>query len=606
MTQQEPVEGPAVQPVGTRRVWMGPLVVFVVLAIVALAVPPLVSVPRAEWMVRRFTYAILLLAFGAWIAALVRIQSIGPEAPGFRGEAFRAGALIGLFSTLAISSESFRCKVIYDEFVLQGTALNLHNHRIVSTFAGGYRVLGEFLPFRNYLDKRPSFYPFLVSLVHDLTGYRPANAFLLNALIYPVALVLAYLLGRRLHGPRAGGLAVVLLGTLPLLGQNATGSGMDLLNICMILVVLVLAGAYLRQPDSPRLTALVLGAVLLAHTRYESALFILPVALIVVAGWRKRQALVLGWTEAAAPILLLPITLQAKVMSHTPTSWELGTTVDGRFGVGYLLGNLKGAAQFLFSASQTHANSLVLTVLGLTGILGLGVLAVRRRWGLADLRDERLPMLLIGLGILGNTGFLMFYFWSRFDDPMAARLSLPLHLVLVFAAVLAAGRFWDRLRFLRGALVAASLLATLAAAGRYAKPLYSTTGAERVDWELEQVSSRPGTERLVLCNRSPLPWVLREIPALRIEDVPPALANLQRCLRDSLFEEVLVVQAGKLRTPGQGDQGFEALPEERLPETFELEPLTERRFGSKIIRISRLVAIRTAAGTPVPAAEVGR
>ena len=40
----------------------------------------------------------------------------------------------------------------------------------------------------------------LISLVHDLTGYRTANAYALNAVLYPITLALAYYLGRRLQG----------------------------------------------------------------------------------------------------------------------------------------------------------------------------------------------------------------------------------------------------------------------------------------------------------------------------------------------------------------------------------------------------------------------
>jgi hypothetical protein len=374
----------------------------------------------------------------------------------------------------------------------------------------------------------------------------------------------------------------------------------------MILAVAGLAGAYLRQPDRTRLTALVLGGVLLAHARYESALYIFPVGLIVLLGWWRQRAVVLSWAAVAAPLLLLPITLQAKVMSHTPLSWELKPGMNSRFGWTHVPGNLKGAALYLFSPSQLHSNSILLSVLGLAGLACLAVLILRRRPFAEASREDRAALLLLAIAALANTVLLQFYFWSRFDDPMASRLSLPLSLILVFAAVLAAGELRSRIRFLPLVLAAASLLATFFVAARYAKPLYSTTGTERVEWELGVIASRPPGDRLVLCNWSTLPLVMGEIPALRIEDLPEALPRLQHCLRESVFDEILVVQSGKPLAPGEGDHGMEIIPDDRLPGAFQLETLAERRFASKITRISRLVAIHEPSPGAAPVAPAAR
>ena len=135
--------------------------------------------------------------------------------------------------------ETLRSKILYDEFVLQSTAYNMHHFREVATMVRGYDLLGTFVSTDNYLDKRPYFYPFLISMAHDFTGYRPLNAYLLNVVLMPVGLGLAYILGRRWHGWRGGMLAVGLLGSLPLYGQNATGAGMEMLNLIMLLLAVL-------------------------------------------------------------------------------------------------------------------------------------------------------------------------------------------------------------------------------------------------------------------------------------------------------------------------------------------------------------------------------
>ena len=183
-----------------------------------------IGVDDANIFVKRFGYYFMLFAFALWITALWRLWKTRMASPAMsRREKAIAGTVIALLTIMALTAEPFRSKILFDEFVLQATAYNLHYFRDVATMVRGYDILGVFVSMDNYLDKRPYFFPFLLSLVHDLTGYRIANAFVLNAVLLPVSLALAYFQGRRLAGWQGGILAVLLLGTLPLLGQNATG-----------------------------------------------------------------------------------------------------------------------------------------------------------------------------------------------------------------------------------------------------------------------------------------------------------------------------------------------------------------------------------------------
>jgi hypothetical protein len=498
-------------------------------------------------------------------------------------------AAIAVLSVLAVTAEPFRSKVLYDEFVLQSTAYNMHYFRDTATMVRGYDILGTFLSLDNYLDKRPNFYPFLISLVHDLTGYRPANAYWLNAGLFPVTLGLGYYLGRRLAGRWGALLAVLLLGGLPLLGQNATGSGMELLNFCMILAVAALGGAYLRQPDHPRLSALVLGAVLLAQSRYESAVYVGPVAIVILIGWWKRGGIVLSWTAVAAPLLLLPLALQNKVLNNTKWMWELKQDQETRFSLDYLGANLASAKEFLFSTTQRYANSLTLSVLGALALAWLVGHLLSRRPALREADGDRLSLFLMGLAAVGNTGLVMFYYWSSFADPMAARFSLPLYLVFTFAVVLAGTTLARRVTVLPAVLTGLALLSVVTATSRFATPLYSHTGIDEIEWERRFVAARgPGT-RLILTNKSTLPWLLQQTPSILVGRAGLVADRVEAQMHDGAFTEILVMQS--LR-PTTADGNHLVQPEDRLPRGFEVEFLTERRFGTKIARISRLVAVK--------------
>ena len=547
-----------------------------------------VSVSLAEAFIKHAGYYVMLLTFGWWIWSLWRIAPAGSGSSGSLRERVAAGLLILTFTGVSVAQESFRSKILYDEFVLQATAFNMHFFRDVATMVRGYDILGTFLSTDNYLDKRPYFFPFLISLVHDLTGYRPLNAYLVNTVLHPLTLGLAYGLGRALTGWRGGVLAVCLLGSLPLFAQNATGSGMELLNLAMLLAVVALAAGYLARPDEARLSALLLAAVLLAQCRYESALYILPVALVVLAGWWRTRRITLSWTAVAIPALLLPVALHNMVLSHSPILWEMKANQTSRFGAEYVAGNLREAWSFLFSSRPGDANSLFLSWLGGLAVLGIAGWLVRHGRRSAAIEPTRLAWLHLSLGILINTALVMFYFWSSFTDPMAARFCLPLYLLLVFAAVLLAG-WLDR------RMPASAVLFLVAGASilgysvpKEARHQYSHLGIDEVEWEKRYVAARPYGERLILTNKSTLPWLLQKTPAILLNRARLVADRLRYQLDEPTFREILVTQ--ELR-PTTVEGEHQIVSDDFLPATYHLELLAEKRFGTKIARISRLVAV---------------
>src|SRR5690606_24632616 len=134
------------------------------------------------------------------------------------------------------------------------------------------------------------FFPLLLSFCHDLAGYRPENVFVLNGLLSFLLLYCTGRIARRLgQSELAGILAVVLLGGLPLLALNATGGGFEVLNLLMIVTTLGLGWRYVEHPSSRTLSAFVLSGVLLAQTRYESALFIPVVGILILLGWWRSK-----------------------------------------------------------------------------------------------------------------------------------------------------------------------------------------------------------------------------------------------------------------------------------------------------------------------------
>ena len=547
-------------------------------------------VPAAQAILRQAGYYVILLTFVLWLLAgwrCYRAAARPADVPDPRGR-WAAASLTALLAVVAVTHEPYRSKILYDEYVLQSTAYNLHFFRENAAMVRAYEIQGVFLPTDSYVDKRPVFFPFLLSLVHDLAGYRLNNVFFLNTGLFVVALGLIGWLGWRLNGWRGGLLAIGLLGSLPLFAQNATGGGMELLNLCMLLAVMLQGTAWLARPDERTLAGFVLAVVLLVQSRYESALYVLPAGLVIGLGWWRGRRLLITWTVIAAPLLLIPVALQQKVISNSPMMWELHENQTSRFSVAYLAGNLEGAWAFFTGTGLTQANSLLLAPLGLAALVVVGWRLGSRWTRLRELGPLQLNLLLFGAGILGVSTLVMFYYWAALNDPMAARFALPLHLLLVLAVVAAAAwgdRKWP-VSIIALGLVAAFILGS--SAPRQSFHFYSHLGNDEIAWEERVVAARPPGTRLMLTNKSTLPWLINNTPAILLDRARSVADRLAEQLHLPDFSEILVTQCAR---PGSAEGDYQVPQDEVLPAWFHLEPVAERRFGTKLARISRLVAI---------------
>ncbi len=144
----------------------------------------LVTPPQAEWLIRQGGYYYMLALFAGFVACVLRIAR--PRREVWQGWLRRPGgtAAVLLAATLFVLwSDTYQHKVLFDEYVLQATGFHLHATKEVGTVIRAYQFDGTWLPIDTYLDKRPYFFTFLLSLVHDLTGYRIANIFVLNSLL---------------------------------------------------------------------------------------------------------------------------------------------------------------------------------------------------------------------------------------------------------------------------------------------------------------------------------------------------------------------------------------------------------------------------------------
>ncbi len=507
--------------------------------------------------------------------------------------------------------ESYGFKILMDEIMLLGTSMGMHFDKHSLVPVRGHDLQGAFQLIDGRLDKRPLFQPFLVSILHDLTGYRPENVFVLNSGLIFVLLGLVYHVGRKLAGHMAGFLAVLLLTSLPLLAQNATGGGFELLNLVMITATLALGIRYVEKPDLPAQAALLLASVLLAQTRYESALFLLPVGLMLLRAWWQNGRPLLDWSTVFVPLLFLPVALHQKIFSARESAWEMASQpgFERPFSLAYAPVNIPHWLSFFFDTTGEHSNSLVLSVLGFLALpfMLLWVWKTLREAG----KSGPVPHAhaIFALGFAAHTLLMLFYFWGRFDDPVIRRLSLPLNLWLVLAVVIVASQFarfrwtWPVLLGLTGVGIFSTSLPAMA---RHDYSMDYYVGRE-TEWRREFMKAHPEKDYLFV-DTDALIWITHKVSATPVQQALDRKGILLFNFKNHTFTAFYVFQRYNVEA---ATGALTVQHEYDLGPDYQLETVWERRFTPLTVsRISRIVAIReggesaTPPAPPAPAKEL--
>ncbi|MCC6416136.1 MAG: glycosyltransferase family 39 protein [Opitutaceae bacterium] len=585
-----------------RRLWLLGLLGVLAFVVARWSIPT----DRAFHLVVKTGYWVMLATVLLFGRALWRLAKV--DMAGWRPDRAEWWALGLVLATAGLwqAHEKHGFKILADEVLLLGTSMDLHYNREPTYPIRATDVQGPYQVLQSVLDKRPFFFPFVVGLVHDLTGYRSANPFYVNMVLSVVFLTLVYVLARRIGGsPWAGALGVLLFAGLPLMAQQAAGGGFELLNLVMLTGVMLLALRYAAKPDALAVETLCLAAVLLAQTRYESAIMILPVAIIVLWGWQRAGRVDLPATLWLLPVLLMPYVLQNRRFGSDAGLWELAGQGGGAtepFGLHYLPDNLGHALAFFFDTTGFQPNSLLFAGAGLLALPLFGIWITRVLRGEDHGNRQNVALVAMGLGLLAINALFMVYFWGQFDHPVIRRLSLPLHVCMMIAIVCVLTH-WVRWRgkwhFACALAVLALLVQGLPVMAKRAYEKDYTPGVEMA-WRQEFIDHHPARDFLFI-DQDSIFWVTQRIPATPIKQAQLRKEGLAYHLRNHSFSAMYVFQRFKVN-----DQTGELVLDEAddVGPGFALEPVWEKRIATLLIgRISRITEITEEDGRVTAATE---
>jgi hypothetical protein len=498
-----------------------------------------------------------------------------------------------LVSFLLLQSQPREFKVVMDEPVLMATALQMHELRESKTTAKAYEINGDFEILSAYTDKRPTLFPFIISQLHSLTGYRGTQGLWFNAFLTPVFLALLFIAGN-LFGKRWGGyLALVLFSTVPLLAMNMCGSGFELLNLTLLLATGLVGYWHLQSPSTASSNFFVMLGVLLAHTRYESALYVVAIGGVLVLDWWRRRQVNITWGLVVAPLLLISLPLRRIIHSDNDSLWQLEEKgASAPFSIDFLGDNLAHAFHYFFAYDLEQANSLILSVSFILSMLLFLWLLQSRRLRVDIKSPLTLASFTFGAVVLFNFGLLMCYFWGQIDDIIVTRIILPFLLfqVLFVVGILARIRWiWCHAVILIAAVVLYffSFSRPLMAQSNF---LMSAIKQQEFQWTYDYIASCPDEPILFISAQHFAALVQRRsglIPDTAIE----RKLSLDQMLQLRTFSQILIVEFVPFEST------VELEKEKSLAVEFEKNFETETLIQEKInnygeMRVLRIMSVR--------------
>ncbi|MFN9276122.1 MAG: hypothetical protein ACK6D2_10365 [Planctomycetota bacterium] len=459
-------------------------------------------------LLARALYWLTPVALALWAAAAVRARRLAGErlGPWLRALAGVLAAAAGIAVAVELASPP-AMRMQFDETSLLGSAFGMHDGRAALMPIGALPSSTGPLVTDWNLDKRPPLFPFLVSVVHDLTGCRASNAFVVNGVVLAALLALVGWHLAVAAGVAVGALGMALLAGLPLLASCATSAGFEALALALLAAAVAAAIACVRAPTAANANALLATVLLGAQARYET----LPVLLVLVAAvgvavrrWPRDRAT--GWLLATAPLLLAPLALLAahgRDAAFYPEAKGQDLVALAHFfdHLGPLL-----AALFAWGAQPFAALPNVAAV-------AAGALALARPAGRGAVAG------CVALPVAAATAIALLWFYGDVREDTARRLFLPLAALLALLPALSCAAW-------RAPRAAALLLAPALAVGA---------------WNL-----------VALRRETALP---RYAAAIMLDAVDAALAGMRpdprRTLLVSTVAQYLIVRGYAAATPQQ-------------------------------------------------------
>lgn len=573
-------------PIDLRYVMKIRLLIFALVSVGALAFS--VTIPSLESVrIAYFNFAYLNIALLTALATLVLLQHEKNRFTSWiRNRDTQVLLLTCLLATAFLyTREGGGFKIAFDEQVITTVSKSLHETHVPaiseSPLIGFSRL--------EHLGKRPLLFPFILSLVHDTLGYRSSNGFYLNAALTFLFLVLLTAIIVKVSSRRNAYIAIILCCFTPLIAQNSSGAGFELLNLCCILLVACFTMDFWSKPNARTAGKLAFAGALASQVRYESVIIVIPIAITLIAMWVRKKKIILPWNACLIPIFFIPMVWQQRAVSETPESFQYSIENNSLFSLDHLALNLDGAFRFFFIPSNLYAGSPFIGFLGLAGLLLFAGLSLTRTKEVYANKPERVAPLFLLFYLIPVTTLHSFFYFGQYDNPIVSRLSLPLLTAFIITGALLIGFVYRKNKTARYICIGFMISAGLYASKQYANPKYRDTNYihARSEWALDFAHQLPAGKYLFI-STMPLVFEIENLNAIHSVRARADLKKLKRQIEFKTYREIFVIENFQLDYLN-GELAASHLPRNHLGNAVKLELLSEASFALyNFSRISRI------------------
>jgi len=431
------------------------------------------------------------------------------------------------------------------------------------------------------VEFKPVLFPFLLSLIHHLLGYKAANVFLLNLIIAGLFLSAVYICCRQWTNRILSFSILLLIAAGPVFSLCARTASSDLFCTFLLGLSFIYLYNFMKSPTGPSFGLLWSTLILLAYAREESIMYffiILAALFFKDIRWRtlREHWIILGGTAfLLSPVIWLRIVkigAHKQLMRGNPSASPM-----------YLKNNIFNflSNQFNFSLDIPYNTPVHWLAFFILTWLFVNTVITKK----IHLQSFQKHFIVIVTLCLGAFYMLIFHWWytRSYVDPISVRFYLIFSVLCAISPMF----YWAHRPFTRPraslwvfvlALMLFLLHHPLAAKGRFIRGHLYTKEAEAIHKFLKSY----GTDRILVILSTPIEIYDLDIP---MASFPTANQNAEILLTDlerGFYRDIIVVERG-------WHESF--WRREMLdPQVYNLELLEQYQVTSRIYnRISRVV-----------------
>jgi hypothetical protein len=311
-------------------------------------------------------------------------------------------------------------RILADETNLLGVANSMYQEHSFANRTSALYYFNQQHKIDSEWGIRPNLFPFLIYVMHSIKGYSAYNGFIVNAFAAVTCLWAFYWLLSRFFQPSLAIFGAISLAAFPVFVLSVTSSGFEIVNLALALTAFCWFYQYQQDQDGYHLERLALTLVLLAQTRYESAVFVFTLGLSIILMLRAPDFSKISFRILLAPFFFLPIAWQRLIKTDKSDYQVVGE--DALFSIDNWLKHIELAWPYFTADKALYGTIAIMFYLALTGfVIALVQLIYHRK---AVQAPTKAILLASTLSVVALVVVIFAYFWGNLTAVFTIRLGI--------------------------------------------------------------------------------------------------------------------------------------------------------------------------------------